>query len=354
MSRLTRYAAARIVAAALTAAWVLPSLPAWAATAPVPATQNAQPLVSAVVSVGMTVSDADRTAVFLHDVLDFERVSDVEVAGADYERLDGVFGVRVRVVRMRLGSEVLDLYEYLTPRGREVPPDSRSNDGWFQHVAIVTSDLDAAYRRLREHRVAHASSGPQTLPDWNPNAGGIGAFYFRDPDDHVLEVIEFPAGKGDPRWQRSDGRLFLGIDHTAVVTFDTEASLRFYRDALGMVVAGTSENYGTEQEHLNNVFGARLRITGLRAASGPGIELLEYLAPRDGRPYPADLHANDLASWRVLLDVDDLAAADRSARSGRFRYVSPGPVELAGGQLGFARALAVRDPDGHAVTFVAR
>ena len=50
-----------------------------------------------------------------------------------------------------------------------------------------------------------------------------------------------------------------------------------------MKVAGESENYDTEQEHLNGVFGARLRITALRADEGPGIELLEYLAPRDGR-----------------------------------------------------------------------
>ena len=58
-----------------------------------------------------------------------------------------------------------------------------------------------------------------------------------------------------------------------------------------MEVAGESENYGPEQERLNNVFGARLRITSLRSATGPGIEFLEYLSPRDGRPIPADEHA---------------------------------------------------------------
>ena len=52
----------------------------------------------------------------------------------------------------------------------------------------------------------------------------------------------------------------------AIVVADTDVSLAFYRDALGMRVAGSSENYGSEQEHLNNIFGARLRITALRAA----------------------------------------------------------------------------------------
>jgi catechol 2,3-dioxygenase-like lactoylglutathione lyase family enzyme len=325
--------------------------PALAQTAPRSAEAA---LVSDVASIGITVADADRTAEFLTRVLDFEKVGDVEVAGGDYERLEGVFGARLRVVHMKLGAELLDLYEYIAPRGRPVPADSRSNDGWFQHVAIVVSDMDRAYVRLRENRVEHASTGPQTLPDWNPNAGGIRAFYFKDPDHHVLEVIWFPAGKGDPRWQRGDGKLFLGIDHTAIVVADTERSLGFYRDTLGMRVAGESENWGTEQEHLNGVFGARLRITGLRTERGPGIELLEYLAPRDGRPYPHDLRANDLAFWRTSLTVPDIARADSAARAAHIDYVSPGTVEMPDGKLGFARGLSVRDPDGHALQMIAR
>src|SRR5437762_9522131 len=148
--------------------------------------------------------------------------------------------------------------------------------------------MDRAYQWLRRHKVEHASPGPQRLPDWNKNAAGIQAFYFRDPDGHALEILAFPSDKGDAKWRRPSGKLFLGIDHTAIVISDTEAGLRFYRDVLGMEVAGESENYGPEQERLNNVFGARLHITALRAGSGPGIEFLEYLAPRDGRPYPAD------------------------------------------------------------------
>jgi len=58
-----------------------------------------------------------------------------------------------------------------------------------------------------------------------------------------------------------------------------EVARAFYRDALGLHVTGESENYGVEQEHLNQVFGARLHITGLRAERGPGIEFLEYIAP---------------------------------------------------------------------------
>jgi catechol 2,3-dioxygenase-like lactoylglutathione lyase family enzyme len=309
-------------------------------------------LVKTVEAVGITVSDLDRSLEFFSKVLSFETVSEVEVWGTEHERLQGVFGLRMRVARMRLGGEFVELTEYLAPKGRPVPVDSRSNDHWFQHIAIVVSDMDKAYLHLRAHKVQHASTGPQQIPDWNKAAAGVRAFYFRDPDRHNLEVIYFPPGKGDPRWQSKD-RLFLGIDHTAIVVSDTERSLKFYRDVLGMKLAGESENYGIEQERLNNVFGARLRISGLRAQAGPGVEFLDYLAPRDGRPAPGDSRANDLWHWQTAMGVGNADAAAQRIK-GRARFISPGVVAVPGRALGFNKALLVRDPDGHAVQLLER
>lgn len=317
----------------------------WLATTPA----EGAPLVTAVDAIGMTVSDMDRSVEFYSHILSFEKVSDVEVSGADYERLQGVFGLRMRVVRMKLGGETIELTEYLTPQGRPFPVDSRSHDRWFQHIAIVVSDMNKAYAWLRENKVQHASTGPQRLPDWNPNAGGISAFYFRDPDGHFLEILHFPEGKGDPKWRQANKRLFLGIDHTAIVVSDTQTSLQFYRDTLGMKVAGESENYGPEQEHLNTVFGARLRITSLRAATGPGIEFLEYLTPRDGRPMPHDEQANDLIHWQTRLFTTNVEIAAQQLRSNKYVFVSSGAVVLSEPTLGFAKATLVRDPDGHAL-----
>jgi MIP family channel proteins len=310
--------------------------------------------IDAVTRVGITVSDLDQAVDFYTRVLEFEARGEVELAGAEYERLQGVFGLRMKVATLQLGDEEISLTEYLAPTGRPVPADSRSNDGWFQHIAIVVSDMDRAYARLRQFKVRHASTGPQRLPDWNPNAAGIEAFYFKDPDGHVLEIIHFPPDKGDPRWHKPGDRLFLGIDHTAIVVRDTESSLRFYRDLLGLRVAGGSENYGVEQEHLNNVFGARLRITTLRAEHGPGVELLEYLSPTDGRAYPQEGRANDLIHWHTDFAtgrIDELSSQFRTARVSR---VSPDVVTLTDGTGDSSRALHVRDPDGHAVRLIQR
>jgi catechol 2,3-dioxygenase-like lactoylglutathione lyase family enzyme len=313
-----------------------------------------KPLATAVDSIGITVSDLDRAVAFYTDVLTFEKVTEFEAAGEALEHATGVFGARTRTARLRLGEEFIELTEYLAPRGKPFPLDSRGNDRWFQHIALIVSDMDQAYKRLRAYNVQHASTGPQRLPDWNPNAGGIEAFYFRDPDGHYLEVLAFPPDKGNAKWHAPSTKLFLGIDHTAIVISNTEASLRFYRGVVGLDVTGASENYGTEQEHLNNVFGARLKITALRAASGPGIELLEYLAPGDGRPFPLGTRSNDLIHWQTRFLGGSADEAARQLQQARSPLISSRVVTQPDGSSGYRKSVLARDPDGHAVQFIER
>jgi catechol 2,3-dioxygenase-like lactoylglutathione lyase family enzyme len=300
----------------------------------------------------LTVDDLDRSVGFYTTVLGFTKLFERELAGPPYEQLEGIFGLRIRSARLTLGEEQIELREYLVPKGRAYPADSRSNDRWFQHMAIVTSDMDRAYARLRAYHVRYASTEPQRLPDWNPNAAGIRAFYFRDPDAHYLELLQFPAGKGAAKWRAPSKRLFLGIDHTAIVVGNTDASLRFYHDLLGLRIAGESENYGPEQERLNNVFGAHLRITTMRAESGPGIEFLQYLTPQDGRAAPLDEHPNDIVSWQTTLLVAHATDVLAALRHGGVATISAGTVDLP--EQPGVKSILVRDPDGHAMELVAR
>jgi catechol 2,3-dioxygenase-like lactoylglutathione lyase family enzyme len=303
--------------------------------------------------VGITVSDMDRAVAF-YSALTFQKISDVEVFGDAYEHLEGVFGARIRIVRMQLGTEHIDLIQYLAPPGRPITVDSRSNDLWFQHIAIVVCDMDQAFEKLRSMKVQFVSTAPQTLPQSIPAAAGIKAFYFRDPDQHNLEIIYFPPGKGDQRWQQKIDKLFLGIDHTAIGISNTDRSLSFYRDLLGLRKAGESENFGTEQEHLNQVFGAHLHITGMRASAGPGIEFLEYLAPRDGRPRPADIHANDIVHWQTMITTDNIDLLAKKLRDANVGFVSSGVIIVPKEKVGFSKGALVSDPDGHHVLLIQR
>jgi catechol 2,3-dioxygenase-like lactoylglutathione lyase family enzyme len=318
----------------------------------------AQPgTVGHVVQVGpvvMTVADMERSVDFYTRVLTFEKTKNAERRGPEIDRLYRVHDARIRVVDLRLGDESIELVQFVGIAGTPVPPDARSNDLSFQHVAIIVSDMDAAYGVLRQNRAEHVSSFPQTLPDWNANAAGIKAFYFKDPDGHPLEILQFPPDKGNPKWHHPGGKLFLGIDHTAIAVSSTERSLAFYQRALGLRVAGESENYGTEQEHLNNIFGAHLRITSLRSPEGIGIEFLEYIAPRDGRPTPEDATATDIEHHETTIVVDDLDALNSTLDQMHFLSGSVKPIAFSGLVSGTSKAELIRDPDGHFLMAIQR
>ncbi|HEX8288872.1 MAG TPA: VOC family protein [Pyrinomonadaceae bacterium] len=311
--------------------------------------------VQKIESVGFTVSDMDKAIDFYTRVLSFEKISDTETWGEDYERLSGVFGSRVRIVDLRLGNEMLELTEYLTPQGRPIPVDSRSNDQWFQHIAIIVSDMDKAFEVLRKNKVRFASTAPQTLPKTIPNAAGISAFYFKDFDNHVLEILHFPPDKGLQKWHdlAKTGKLFLGIDHTAIVVGKTDESLKFYRDALGLTVAGNSDNFGVEQEHLNNVQGAKLHITGLRTArDGIAVEFLKYVAPQNGRAFPKDTRSSDLWHWQTTFTAPKTDVLAAFLVQKKYDFISNGVVLFKENTLGFQKGFLVRDIDGHAVRII--
>lgn len=322
------------------------------ASQPAPATESPV-AVQSVASIGFTVSDMERSIAFYRDVLTFKPVNDVEVDGPEYDRLYGIFGVRARVVKLQLGTQHLELTQFLAPPDlRPIPVPSYSHDLWFQHVAIVVRDMEVAWAHLRKHHVRQISPRPVTIPMSNPAAAGIQAIKFRDPDGHNLELLRFPEDKGHPLWKTRGTNLFLGIDHTAVTVRSTESSLKFYRDLLGLTVAGGTVNMGPEQEHLDGLPGARARVTGLAPKAGPpGVEFLEYELPTAGRPFPADSHPTDLWHWQTTLVVSDVDAA-AAALKDTAQCVSSSVVTLPDKSLGFTKGVLVRDSDGHAVQIV--
>jgi catechol 2,3-dioxygenase-like lactoylglutathione lyase family enzyme len=305
----------------------------------------------------ITVADLDRSLAFYESALGFRKVGEDIQNDRNFDNVTGIFGTWVRSATLQLGEERIELQQYLSPAGQPLPIDSRSNDLWFQHFAVVVSDMDKAYAHLRQHPFQAISSAPQTIPASNPAAAGIRAFKFKDPDGHPLELLYFPPGKGAPKWQgmRNAGSSpFLGIDHSAIAVSDTERSLQFYRDILGLKVAGESLNSGSTQEQLDGAFGALVRVTGLRPTrdSGPGLEFLHYLTPAGGRSTPASTRPNDIAHARLVIEVDDLDRLAQELVRAHAGFISPGIVAQHDAQ--FPRALMVKDPDGHALLLVQR
>ena len=318
-----------------------------------------------ITSIGFTCRDAEATADFYCRHLGFEPAGSFTLEPGSYAALLGLPGSRLKLQRLRLGEETLELSQVLElgpglRPGRAIPADSRSCDLWFQHICIVVADLQAAAAPIQAliaaKQLQPISSTPQTLPSWNSAAAGIQAFKFHGPEGHCLELLQFPEDKGDPRWHQPAGASpFLGIDHSAIANADTTRSCRFYEDLLGLRLGGDGVNSGPEQDQLDGLEDTEVRITAHRCPQGAGIECLNYLQPRGGRALPADQSSADLAHWQIRLQVSDLEGIASRVEAYGGSLVNEAivtlPPDLAQ-DLGFRHALQIRDPDGHQLQLV--
>ncbi|EDX87462.1 glyoxalase family protein [Synechococcus sp. PCC 7335] len=301
--------------------------------------------VQAVQSIGLTVSDASQAADFFTGAFDYTVVSDTVISGDEASYLYGVPDAQVRIVSLALGQETIRLMQFLSGTGEAIPTDSKSNDLWFQHFAIIVSDMDKAYERLKKFSFTPISPEPQMLPN------DIKAFKFRDTDGHPLELLQFPPGLGPDYWQSKEA-LFLGMDHSAIAISSTETSLSLYRDVLGLTHQGSFTNIGIKQETMDNLFSAKVIVTSLTPAQGRlGVEFLDYLTPPGARPFPLDQQTNDLVHMHFELLVDDIDAAVEVLEEAHVQFVSPKVIDLPD-VMPFKRGVLWRGPDGHNMLLV--
>ncbi len=232
--------------------------------------------------IGLNVRDLPAAIAFYEAALGFS-ASAIEPGDAK------LLGVRaLHRTLLRRGGQCLELTA-CDPPGAPYPEGSASNDFWFQHCALVTSDIAAAYVRLHSAAFTPVSvDGPQALP------GGIVAFKFRDPDGHPLELIQFPDG---------DPATAAGIDHSAIPVSDVARSVAFYASALGLVERARQVNTGPAQDALDGLAGVSVDVVALAPEmAAPHVELLGYRTPQ-GRPAPPGL-LSDIAASRLVFKAE--------------------------------------------------
>jgi catechol 2,3-dioxygenase-like lactoylglutathione lyase family enzyme len=226
-------------------------------------------LVQRLARFGLTTPNGHQLSNFYQNALDFRLLGTERRSGGEFELLMGVDG-GASVVTLGLGDEVVELLQFDRP-GRLYPKHANSS-----------------------------TDGPQQLP---ASSGGVTAFKFRDPDGHPLELLEFPKDRIPAHWQaRSQGNLFLGIDHSAIVVSDSATSIAFY-EGLGLRVAARSLNVGQEQERLDAVRHVQVEVTALEPEQAtPHVELLCYRSVTQGES--SVIRGNDVAATRLMFHVD--------------------------------------------------
>ena len=218
--------------------------------------------------------------------------------GAALQRRFGLSEGRATVHHHRLGSERLDTITFEgCPPSTSLQPGP-ANTLWFQHVAIVVSDMNRAAECLMP-MVMPISESPQWLPN------GVAAWKFRNAAGHAMELLWFPPELGHPRWHQPDSPLFQGLDHTAIAISDSDRSLAFYVCDLKLQLRYATLNQGLEQERLDGLRDPRVAIHGVSGSCPCGVEFLRYLQPEPCQPTAASLQPQDALYAQILVRDPD-------------------------------------------------
>ncbi len=133
--------------------------------------------------VGLTVSDLEPAVEFYQSVFDCAVLAEFSVAGDAFETGVGIDDASARFAHLDLGALRLELVAY-EPEGVDRPA-ADLNDSGATHLGVEVDDIDDFYRSLDDD--VETISEPQTTDT------GTKICFLRDPDDHLVEVLELDA-----------------------------------------------------------------------------------------------------------------------------------------------------------------
>jgi lactoylglutathione lyase len=139
----------------------------------------------------------------------------------------------------------------------------------------------------------------------------------------------------------------IGLRHAGITVHDLDASLRFYRDALGLDVTVRRDS---SSPHLPQVTGMPVETLRKANLAIPGtaidLEILEWggLERRSGAA-----RACDWGTGHICLYVDDAEAMLMRLRAAGYALGATAPYSFTEGPNAGAKALYLTDPDGYVI-----
>jgi len=136
----------------------------------------------------ISVADLERSISFYCDHLGAQLARRLE-CGPDSPlgTVVGMPGASARIAHLRLGSRMIELFQYANPPGRPAFPARDQADHGIVHVGFVSTDTRADHARLSAQGVEFLSSPVEFRP-------GVWIVYFHGPDGEVCELRQVPQG----------------------------------------------------------------------------------------------------------------------------------------------------------------
>lgn len=139
---------------------------------------------------GICVTSLAVSVPFYRDLLGFRALTQVEVRGADADKLLGLAGVDQTTVFLERDGVRLALFEFRSP----APVGSRRpramNELGMAAIMLRVDDLDATLEKMRASSVTVLDDTRTDYPEY-----GSRLVFIADPDGTLVELVEIP---GDP------------------------------------------------------------------------------------------------------------------------------------------------------------
>ena len=132
--------------------------------------------------VGVSVKNIEKAIAFYRDVVGMEKVMDREF-DVPIARLIGIEGAKTRIVHMKLGDSVIELFDYKHPKGRDPRDDQNQSDYGLIHIGLMVENFEETYQNLK-------SKGVSFLGEPVEIRQGVFVAYFRGAESEVCEMRE--------------------------------------------------------------------------------------------------------------------------------------------------------------------
>lgn len=148
-------------------------------------------MVGKIYHVGLTVSDMDRSIAFYRDILGLEFQGEILMAGEETEKMFQKKNCQARVAYLNGSKHIevppVELIQFVDNEADKVPSDLFTTS--ISELCFYTDNIDETYRHLIENNI-ECLSEPQYFNFTLQGFGKSKAFYFRDPDGIILEMMQ--------------------------------------------------------------------------------------------------------------------------------------------------------------------
>lgn len=137
-------------------------------------------MIQALEHVALSVADMDRSLAFYRDFLGLEVIMDIHAADELIGRIIGIPGAKCRIVHLKLGAAVLELFCYSNPPGKNAAGKMLQCDHGLTHIGFKVTDFHAELAKLMKSKIELLGAPVEFRP-------GVWVVYFRGPDGEVCE-----------------------------------------------------------------------------------------------------------------------------------------------------------------------